>query len=676
MKQSLLLLGTALLLCSCQPSYKPFEVSDLRFFENVPLPADSVISMPMDLGSAVLEGIVVPARSQTPNGYFNFSFRIKNTSDKLQHFFYKLFYQNESYKFNEDHVYAAENFYGSWHEEGVTFRATRALAPGEEAVVRDSFKIMGNPRNEKKYYGADPQKGLIDQTVINNTIAYIRTSPDWIREIEAKAKANKITTEEQFYIDALWMLNDRRQRDSTTNNRWKRNPRVGQYEFMLVFAPQQGLNDMPDHFKDLSMTAANGEFVNPFTYVREQALNSVVHTKVLRPREKLRLSAKLDLAKGIYVNPLSVSTPNFTREFINSDCSDSAGKYAQAHMELFIHNINRDYVLHNVKEVRDVVGENLTRAEYKNYATHYKNAEQLIDTYVNATECPCKTVEVDRSAGEVLIKNPGNKAGEYRKEHVGLISRIGMSYGKFRAKIKFPPMLSADHVWNGITNAFWLMAQDVNLDWNMRRPCESNITYIPKQEADNEASLAKGKRQITYSEIDFEILKESEFWPNTSYLVSNVPYQTDDCANNHDIMVTCTNWDMACHQPEFFNIGAVAHKIGDEKYIHHRWNHWYKALTTKVRVPHDELFAAPYYYYEIEWAPEKITWRIGPEKDKMRVICVMDKNVTAIPNNQMLMIITQEWHNQEWWPTAPYKQNFIPFPKNDIVGKVMELEIE
>jgi len=141
-------------------------------------------------------------------------------------------------------------------------------------------------------------------------------------------------------------------------------------------------------------------------------------------------------------------------------------------------------------------------------------------------------------------------------------------------------------------------------------------------------------------------------------------------------MVTCTHWDMACHEPQYFNIGAMEHQIEGSKYIHHRWNKWYKALITEAPAKHDELFASDYYYYEIEWGPEKITWRIGPEKNKMQVICVMDKNVSAIPNNQMLMIITQEWHNQEWWPTAPFKQNFIPFPKNDIIGKVLELEIE
>jgi hypothetical protein len=674
MKKLLLLAAAIGLLASCQPEYKSFALSEVNFFSNLSAQKNSLIKLPVDLDDAILKGIEIPAKSQTSNGYFNFTFKVKNTSDKLQRLYYKIFYQNETYRVSEADPFAYENFYGSWEDTEQTFKPVKTLGPGEEIVITDSFRIVGNPRNEKIYYGPDPSR-VVNQETIRKAVAYIKSIPDWVKQIQEKAVTNKVSEEEQFYIDALWSLNDEKQRDTSHNNRWKRNPRMGKYEFMLVVAGQEDLDKYPEAFKDISVKHSTGEYLNPFAFVREYGLNGLRHSVMVQSEKKVLVNARFDLAKGIYINPLSVSKPNFTRDYFNTTCSDSGDKYAHAPLELFFHNINRDYVLHNVKEVRNVT-EDMTRAEYKNYASNYKNAAQLIDTYVQTTDCPCRNVSVDTIEHSVTLRNPGNKEGEYRKEHVGVISRVGFTYGTFRAKIKFPKLLSRDHVWNGITNAFWLMAQDVNLGWNMRRICDADVAYIPKQEADDKASMAKSKKQITYSEIDFEILKESEFWPKTSYQISNVNYQTDDCANNDDIMVTCTNWDMACHQPEYFNIGAMAHKIGGVKYIHHRWNEWYKALTTKVRSTQKELFESPYYYYEVNWTPDKITWRIGPEKDRMRVICVMDKNVTAIPNNQMLMIITQEWHNQEWWPTAPYKQNFIPFPKNDIVGKVLELEVE
>jgi hypothetical protein len=270
---------------------------------------------------------------------------------------------------------------------------------------------------------------------------------------------------------------------------------------------------------------------------------------------------------------------------------------------------------------------------------------------------------------------PATKPGEHKKEHVGVSSRIGFTYGKFRAKIKFPRMLSKDNVWNGLTNAFWLLFQE-DAEWNYRRDCNAKVAYIPKSAPNNESSVNQSKRSLSYSEIDFEIVKESQYWPQTSYKNSNVPFKTDDAYNSDNIMVTCTNWDMACHEPKNFGFGAREVAVDGNKYLFHRWNFFYRALSTKIPVKHSEIFDKPYYYFEIEWLPEKIVWKIGPDKDKLQTICVMDKDVTSIPNNQMMLVFTQEWHNEEWWPTAPFKQNFIPFPKKDIIGEILEIEIE
>jgi hypothetical protein len=74
--------------------------------------------------------------------------------------------------------------------------------------------------------------------------------------------------------------------------------------------------------------------------------------------------------------------------------------------------------------------------------------------------------------------------------------------------------------------------------------------------------------------------------------------------------------------------------------------------------------------------PTRIIWRIGKDKNNMKEICRMNDQMTSIPNNQMIMLMTQEFHYQEWWPTAPFLQNYIPFPKNDLEGKLLEIEIE
>ncbi|MBQ5424771.1 MAG: hypothetical protein IIU33_06055, partial [Bacteroidales bacterium] len=100
-----------------------------------------------------------------------------------------------------------------------------------------------------------------------------------------------------------------------------------------------------------------------------------------------------------------------------------------------------------------------------------------------------------------------------------------------------------------------------------------------------------------------------------------------------------------------------------------------KALTIKSPMSND-VFGVEYYYYEIEWRPTEIIWRLGSSPDNMKVVGYMNDEVTSIPNNQMLCIITQEYHYSEWWPPIVFDQGLIPFNKSDIEGRVYEIVIE
>ncbi len=54
----------------------------------------------------------------------------------------------------------------------------------------------------------------------------------------------------------------------------------------------------------------------------------------------------------------------------------------------------------------------------------------------------------------------------------------------------------------------------------------------------------------------------------------------------------------------------------------------------------------------------------------------MNDEVTSIPNNQMITVFTQEYHYSHWWPNAPFLQEDVPFPLNDLNGKLYSIEIE
>lgn len=637
----------------------------------------TITELQADLSDAVLNGIEIPTKKQTPSGYFTFSFKVKNNSSDIKKFYYKFYYQNETYKFQDTTPLSYENFYGSWTNCLFTFKPTKILSPGEEVFVRDSFRIVGNPRNESIYFGPDPDKYLAIDDSIRSKIAFVKSVPAWLKSSTEDAKKLGISVDEKIYLNALWAIGYQKDHDRSTNNRWKRNPRMGNYEFMLVVTSPEDIGKIPKEILDLQLKNANGTFTNPFGYFLMKGKKELKNTQVILSEKKLKVFSKLDPNAGIYIDKLAINKSNFSTEFYNPTCSNSTELYKKAQFQQYFHNIDKDFTVYNIPEIRDVTGENFTKKEYEELKEKYADKEKRMKMFVNSSDCPCKTVQTDPKKNSFSMVIPAVEADNYKKEHVGLSSRIGYSYGKFRAKIKFPPMLSKDNVWNGLTHAFWLLYQGEDNSWNLRRECKGSVGYIPKGTGDNEASVKESKKSHYYSEIDFEIVKESQYWPKTSYQSSKkTTFKTDDAYNNDEIMVTCTNWDMACNEPKKFLFGAEEYIADGNPYILHRWNFYSKALTAKVPVKHSEIYNAPYYYFEIEWLPEKIVWKIGPEKDKLRVICVMDKDVSSIPNNQMMLIFTQEWHNEEWWPTAPYKQNFIPFPKKNITGEILEIEIE
>jgi hypothetical protein len=141
-------------------------------------------------------------------------------------------------------------------------------------------------------------------------------------------------------------------------------------------------------------------------------------------------------------------------------------------------------------------------------------------------------------------------------------------------------------------------------------------------------------------------------------------------------MVTYTNWDLACKDVKRYTVGADSIPYKGRYYGIHRWDDVYMALTGKDAEDDDSLFGREYYYFEIEWKPKEIIWRIGPEKDRMKVIGYMNDSVTSIPNNQMVLAITKEFHYSRWWPHLPLLQEGIPFPSKDITAEVYDITIE
>lgn len=653
------------LLFGCNSNHTP-EVSNFNALSNIDSEVDTIEFM-VDMSDVILNGIQIPSIRQTPNGSFTFSFNIKNTTSTDQSFYYKIYYLNDSYKMTEE--YAHENFYGSWVNVSDTFRLTSLVKSGKKISCVDSFKIAGNPRDEKIYYGVASEHMEITREKVHAKMENIVSIKEWYADIKKKAKASNTPVNDQLFKDALWVLNNDRN-TGNTNHRWKRNPRMGNYRFMLVIVTKDKLATIASEVRNIGRKNVEGKFVDPFLYFEK--LPPTEGVVVVHSSKVLKTKALLDVNNGVYVNLTKLE--NYNADFSNSNklCGFSSDLFRKAHYEQFFHNINKKLGYKNIPVTADVISENYSRELYSANEKKYAGTGQLITGRISNSECPCKTVKVDTLKHAIELRNPGYKTlSKYEKQNVGIRSRIGFTYGKVRYKIKFPELINKENIWNGITNAAWMIYQDES-EWNQRRICPGT-GYIKETDS--------GKNEVrspvtNYSEIDIEIVKESVHWSNG--YGPKVPAPTDgyNAALSDDIMVTCTNFDRGCREPKNMDRGAHIISNNGKAYVLHRWDYWYVAVTHKHPEKDDELFKGDYYYFEIDWQPTQIIWRVGGSPDKMRQICYMDNTVTSVPNNQMTPIITQEYHYADWWPTSPYKQDYIPFPQNDINGYIYEITVE
>lgn len=624
-------------LCSCNHSQKQslslncesFSVQNFNPIANWQIDTADKKSIYIDYDNAN-SGFVIPSVKQLKGGAFTFEFELKNNTSAPQNFYYKIYYQNESYKFEEldsatkqENPFAEENFYGSWENTAVTFK--KAVINGDNTFhkLQDSFRIVGNPRNDERYI----QDGI--------------------------------------------------------NNRWERNPRVGKYSFLLVVVTENDLATIPPFIQNINLKN-NTHFSNPYYYYLFGDGKNLKNSIACKSSTLLKVVAQPNLGNGIYIEDQIFAGTNYDKSHFCTTCGQDSNLYKNAPIQQFINYVDASTKMENIPVIADILKDNYSKMDY-NWNKSFYTKDELIPTIIQTTKHPCQTVFSDPKEKKIIIKNPKTEFGEWKKESVGIITRHGFTYGKYRVKVKLTELLNKNNVWNGLTNAIWLITQGGG-EWNFRRNCNKE-GYMASYWGGHDDKRVPA---VDYSEIDFEILKTPPYCPDNAFPPVyknpaddnkninswNISLPEEITNTDGDITVACTNWDMACWEPQKFGVGCNPLEYKGQTFYTHRWDHWYRALTEKKEESDDELFAGNYYYFEIDWRPTEIIWRIGPDPDKMRVVGYMNDEVTSIPNNQMLLIITQEFHNTKWWPGTPYSQDNLPFPKNDIPGEIYELTIE
>jgi hypothetical protein len=459
---------------------------------------------------------------------------------------------------------------------------------------------------------------------------------------------------------------------------------MGYYSFMLVVSSADNVQNktIPDYISDISRKRGD-KFVNPYYYFLYGEGASLKNVLVHQANNALQVIARPDLRKGVYTNPNDFD-PKIYNSFYTKTCGFSDALYLNAPLSQFSNNVSAASKWDNIPVIADVVHDNYSQRDY-NWNRSFHKKEEMITTQTRNIDCPCQEADVDTLTGNVVMRNRASHYGDWRKQSVGVITRHGFTYGKYTVKAKLTELLNKNGVWNGITNAIWLVTNGGDA-WNNCRECTQQ-GYLPKYGGGKDD---KRSPVTAYSEIDFEILKTVSYSPSYSFPPAyiypvpdrsrvsawDVPLPLSLLQDTGNVMVCCTNWDMACPQPARYDVGCMPVNYGNQTFTAHRWDYWYRAITERTPASDDEMFRAPYYYFQIEWKPTEIIWRIGPERNQLRVVGYMDDALTSIPNNQMLLVISQEFHNTDWWPGSPFEQQFIPFPKNDLVGRVMEITVE
>ena len=419
-----------------------FEIKDFNACTNY-LSGKQIKPIEIDYLNAIDSGFVIPSINQTSDGYFTFEFSLKNNSDKENEYFYKIYYQNESYKFPEfiktktgkdPNPMAQENFYGSWEETDIDFKPTGTIKnDGKFHKIEDKIRIVGNPRDEKRYFGSIKKEPTDED--LNKIINQIKNSPEWLDNIKQKAKNNKISVESQIKTDAVFIFREEKN-DFTINERWKRNPRVGEYSFMLVVIDKKNYlrRTIPIYIENIA-EQYSGMFVNPYYYFLYGDGKNIPNAITVLSNNRIKVFAKPDLASGIYVDPDMTVGSEYNKSYFNENCGNNEQIYKSSHFQQFFHLLKDIDKISNIPVTEDIFVSDYTLNMYEENSKKFSEKER-VNTHIYNTNCPCKTVKSDKENKKITLFNPASDQGKNIKENVGIKSRHGFTYGKFRIKAK------------------------------------------------------------------------------------------------------------------------------------------------------------------------------------------------------------------------------------------------
>lgn len=521
----------------------------------------------------------------------------------------------------------------------VRFTLKNAAAPGQR------FRYMVYYRNETYAFTGERDGALVEENFYGGFADGFHLS--------APVPVDGLVIEDRIVVRAD-------PREEFPTDPWARNPRTGRYSLLIVALPEASFNDRPLPAEVLDMRAkTEGHFIEPYLFWLNGPGADRTDASVLFVPDVLALSVDLDPIAGVL------------------GCCGDVPMF-----EPFIHHLDTNARFDNITVIADASENAFTRRVYDSLLC-FTPRNAFVNTTPYLVASPCANVRLD-SAGKALeFRNPAASHERMRKEQAGVRARYAFTYGRYRIHARLSPLLNDSDLWNGLTDAIWLIG--AGAPGALRRPCEGGYLAYGS-DAGKEGRIPRSN----YAEIDFEIMKGMPLCPERAF----PPIYPQQVADPNDrlawlralprevleqhgkVAVALTNWDLACPEPPRFGIGCQDIVLDGEVFTSHRWDRDYRAITQKRMEADDELFGPDGYWFEIDWRPTEIIWRIGPSPENMRTVGYMNSKMTSIPEVPMWLAVTQEFHDTEWWPGSPYAQGGIPFPAKDLVGRVFSVRVD
>lgn len=644
--------------CGVLEKPSDFDVTNFDPILNVEDPIELITK---NTGDLLTSGVVLPVSEK--DDHFRFTFEVKNNTRQARQYFYKLFYQNKTYQYPvaeksalngilEYNPKSGQNFYGSWKEVEIGFKSTSVVHQrGETLSVEDSFQIVGNPRNEELYFFnkvlPPTEKQLQDQ------IDEILSDSIWYAKEKSKAEINGVLVDVELRKSAEYIYQTSKKQIEKLNYRRRRTPRMGEYEFMLVVLDEQALLELPGYVKRINQKK-DGRFINPFYYFNYGDGSRLRGCKVFNSEETLTVKTEVDFRTPIKNGALFDQDTVICSE-VCLTTGDEGALVARIPQDL---NFNKEQVNIDTVVAWDGFNSSFYEFEIEN------DIQRIAQSRDEGKDCQCSLVQNDVENNRVILTNP---AGTKRSVGLGMI--LGMTYGKYTVALRLPEYLNQNEMWNGLSTAIWLENQSSE-DWNNRSECKDQ-GYVSM-----DGSVGAGlnrKPIVSTSRIEMELMCVNNIWPKMSYKKYNGTIPVTDSLVK--MTAVCSNWDMACPDPQKFQPGAMAYEYEGSSFDVHRWNDYFQALDSRQKI-NAKLISQRDVVVQLEWSPDRIVYRMGPDIKNLKVVAAMRNDVTKIPDNQMVLKIAQRYNETQWWPGAFFQQEKIPFFNREFDGYIKSITIE